>query len=334
MMLDEATYQAKMATLEAEEKSSTTDGEEKTEKEEKGEEKKSDENEKEAAEESEAGLGELNIVYGTENILLDSLLCDWNARMDGRNNRNSKDALRYFHSPLDMRWRMVQTLNRFLRKGTMKCYNLNDYKKMGSMSHLLCRHRGLVWLGSSQDLISTALNNTRTQSYSQFGLAVSRSRAKKHINAGECDHNARFTIFGQAFRIIHPMPPSTLRRTDKLYEVTFMGEYAQDAGGPYRETFDMYMEELQSTALPLLYPPPNRTHAAGECRDRWILNPNATSTLQLEMFAFFGKIMGAFSLSCHQYCLITVTPAIIIILTKPSFYPLSYHILTSLTLLL
>ena len=294
MLLDEATYTTKMVA-QAEEKAKATvaasTDEGKDAEEEKSEHKDADDSNTKESDDND-DLQEINICYGEDNMLLDALLNDWNARMVGLNNRNSTDVLRKFHSPLDMRWRIVQTLNRYLRRGTMKCFNLNDYKKLGSMSYLLCKYRSLIWLGTTQDLASAALNGTRTSSYNQFGLAVSRSRAKKHINAGECDHNARFTIFGQAFRIIHPMPPSSLRRENKLYEVTFMGEYAQDAGGPYRETFDMYMEELQSTALPLLYPPPNRTHAAGECRDRWILNPNALSTLELEMYCFLGKIMG------------------------------------------
>lgn len=37
---------------------------------------------------------------------------------------------------------------------------------------------------------------------------------------------------------------------------------------------------------------PNGRHAVGYNREKWILNPNATSSVQLEMLAFVGKLMG------------------------------------------
>lgn len=44
---------------------------------------------------------------------------------------------------------------------------------------------------------------------------------------------------------IHPMHPRVLRTPKKLYNCLFMGERAQDAGGPYRESWTMYAQELQ-----------------------------------------------------------------------------------------
>ena len=43
------------------------------------------------------------------------------------------------------------------------------------------------------------------------------------------------------------MHPRTLRAHTKLYNCVFMGEQAQDAGGPYRESWSMYAQELQVT---------------------------------------------------------------------------------------
>ena len=42
-----------------------------------------------------------------------------------------------------------------------------------------------------------------------------------------------------------------------LYHTVLRGEMAHDAGGPYRETFAMYCEELQSPTLRLLVRCPN-----------------------------------------------------------------------------
>lgn len=60
----------------------------------------------------------------------------------------------------------------------------------------------------------------------------------------------------------------------------------------YRESFAMYTKELQSTALSLLLPTPNSRHGLGQNREKWLLNPDATSAVELEMLAFLGKLMG------------------------------------------
>ena len=43
---------------------------------------------------------------------------------------------------------------------------------------------------------------------------------------------------------MHSIPPHTLRRAGQLYNTTFMGERAHDAGGPYRETYCEYAAEM------------------------------------------------------------------------------------------
>jgi hypothetical protein len=54
----------------------------------------------------------------------------------------------------------------------------------------------------------------------------------------------------------------------------------------------MYTQELQSPALTLLLRTPNGRQGVGQNREKWIPNPEATSALELEMFAFLGKLMG------------------------------------------
>lgn len=41
------------------------------------------------------------------------------------------------------------------------------------------------------------------------------------------------------------MHPRVLRVSGKLYNCLLLGERAQDAGGPYRESWSMYAQELQ-----------------------------------------------------------------------------------------
>lgn len=50
--------------------------------------------------------------------------------------------------------------------------------------------------------------------------------------------------------------------------------------------------ELQSEALSLLIKTPNGQHNTGLNREMWVPNPAATSSTQLAMFEFLGKILG------------------------------------------
>jgi E3 ubiquitin-protein ligase HERC2 len=71
-----------------------------------------------------------------------------------------------------------------------------------------------------------------------------------------------------------------------------IGENAIDAGGPYRESWSGFAQELMSPALPLLSRSPNSVHQVGSNRETWVLNPDATSPDHLQMFAFLGKLIG------------------------------------------
>lgn len=63
-------------------------------------------------------------------------------------------------------------------------------------------------------------------------------------------------------------------------------------GGPYRELLTQACTELQSTALPLFIPSPNQKNESGLLREKWIINPSAKSTTHLEMYKYFGGLIG------------------------------------------
>lgn len=128
-----------------------------------------------------------------------------------------------------------------------------------------------------------------------FEVKISRSRATKHIRNGLCDVGGRWSCFGQGFRQIHRLHPMKLRGSGQLYNTTFMGERAHDAGGPYRETFCEYATELMSAATPLFILAPNGRHAVGMNRDAWVPNPSSyrvAGLIAAEMYEFVGKIFG------------------------------------------
>jgi len=143
------------------------------------------------------------------------------------------------------------------------------------------------------ELFEAALTeNSDSSDKGAFELRLSRSRARKFARKGIPDYEGKWTIYSQAFRVIHAMPSYQLRKSVRLYNTIFVGEYAQDAGGPYRESFDLYAQDLQSDMLTLLIRVNNGKENVGLNREKWIPNPDATSTLDMEMFSFLGKLMG------------------------------------------
>jgi hypothetical protein len=193
----------------------------------------------------------------------------------------------------DARFTLVQILNGFL-KDVLSLIDLTMLDKPWSIASLLSRCRGLIFTLLKDPIWAAALEATQGQG-SEFELRLSRSRAMKFASQGKVDNEGRFMMFSQAFRQIHPMDPTTLRRSNKLYKCTFMGERSHDAGGPYRESWSAYCNELQSAALPMLHRTQNGLNTIGENREDWILNPGSATDTQMEMFAFLGKLFGVVS---------------------------------------
>jgi len=193
--------------------------------------------------------------------------------------------------PIDARFNVLKLLNKALSE-TIQYFDLCMIDKSWSMANLLTLCRGLVFEVTKTPIWLTALDATSSNSSSKFDMRLSRSRAAKHKRTGLPDNEARWMVFSQAFRQMHTLAPSTLRRADQLFYTTFAGERAHDAGGPYREAFAMMYLELQSPSLPLLIKTPNGRHSVGQNREKWILNPSATSSLHMDMFSFLGKLMG------------------------------------------
>lgn len=78
----------------------------------------------------------------------------------------------------------------------------------------------------------------------------------------------------------------------RAWFVKFIGEAAIDDGGLFRESITELCSELQSTALELFIPSANQANKIGDCRDKWVINPQASSDLHLKMFEFVGGLFG------------------------------------------
>ena len=192
--------------------------------------------------------------------------------------------------PIKARLYLLQLLNKSLEKA-LPFFDLTLSSKEGTISNLLTSCRGLIFTYLKSDVWNGALEETETQG-EMFSLTINRFRASKHARKGVPDFEVTKMCFSQAFRQIHNMNPSVLRRSGQLYETCFVGEKGQDVGGLYRETLTIYCQELQSPTLDLMIPTPNARQTIGQNRDRWIPNPGATTAIHREMFVFLGKLMA------------------------------------------
>ena len=59
----------------------------------------------------------------------------------------------------------------------------------------------------------------------------------------------------------------------------FIGEYAVDDGGLFRECLSEMCSELRSNVLPILIQTKNQLNNVGLDREMWVLNPGSTSDI-------------------------------------------------------
>ncbi|XP_033110674.1 probable E3 ubiquitin-protein ligase HERC1 [Anneissia japonica] len=99
-------------------------------------------------------------------------------------------------------------------------------------------------------------------------------------------------IFSQIAKQVVKLRPSDLRLPSRAWKVKLIGEGADDAGGVFDDTITEMCQELETGVVPLLIPTPNALSDAGQNRDRFLLNPFPWCKDYLEMFKFFGILLG------------------------------------------
>lgn len=171
-----------------------------------------------------------------------------------------------------------------------------DWDSLTDMSSLASAVRGcrpVLLAATRMPVWRSALDCSATSLERRVQLVLSRSRAAAFRARGEPDTAARFTLYAQAFRRLHFVPPALLRRGGQVYQTIFKGERSTDIGGAARETFEEYCLELQSPSLRLLLPCANAGDPlATQGKEAWVPNPAATTPLDRAMFQFLGKLMG------------------------------------------
>ena len=97
--------------------------------------------------------------------------------------------------------------------------------------------------------------------------------------------------------------------TARCWSVSFVGEAAADAGGPYRDSIENIAKELEFDVLPLLIKSSNNRNDHGNHRDCFIVNPSSRSPTHLEMFKFLGAFI-AFAIMSRQSVPLHLAPSL------------------------
>lgn len=116
----------------------------------------------------------------------------------------------------------------------------------------------------------------------------------------------RDRLFGQVYYLLADKPATLFCTGEKLWSVRFVGEGADDVGGPYRETLSCLCRELMHMAgsggegggdsgagLSLFAPSANRRTGVGARQDSCVIHPHPSLAVSLNMYRFVGRLMGA-----------------------------------------
>ena len=126
---------------------------------------------------------------------------------------------------------------------------------------------------------------------------MSRRKALVYADSGKIDHEGKYSLFGQIIQQLAQNRPDMsnfrIKSIDeKCYRVTFKGEGAIDAGGPFRESLTNIAEEFEKGVVPLLIRSPNNRNEHGNNRDSFILDSTSTTPAHKFMFKYFGGFLA------------------------------------------
>lgn len=100
------------------------------------------------------------------------------------------------------------------------------------------------------------------------------------------------SVFGQMCSRWSILNTEDLLLAHRVWKVKFIGESVDDCGGGYSESIAEMCDELQNGSVPLLMQTPNGRDDTGVNRDCFIINPEASSHIHLNMYRFLGALMG------------------------------------------
>ena len=162
-----------------------------------------------------------------------------------------------------------------------------------------CKH---IVLKSIKNLYIKTKADSMPVSNNKPKVYIDRLLTKHKRDKGKVDDKAEWTIFAKVMNTMKTNNYQGLRMPNsfhKAYQAIFRGEGSIDDGGPFRESIENMVDEIQSNTLPLLVPTQNHKNDHGFNRDCWTINPSSTSPHHLEMYKFLGALIGMAFRSGH-----------------------------------
>ena len=176
-----------------------------------------------------------------------------------------------------------------------KLINTYDRNKAGTMANKHFMLKNLCMPSIMTEIVNKKLKLIKEGS--KCDITVSRRKSMLQREKGQIDHDGRWSIFGQVYKEHMSRNPdfSYFRHhgTDKrCWKMDFKGEGSIDAGGPFRDTFSNFAEELEAGVIPLLIKTPNNRLMMGNYRECYVLDPASTSPTHMNLYSFLGGILG------------------------------------------
>ncbi|KAG5464479.1 hypothetical protein LSCM1_00669 [Leishmania martiniquensis] len=153
------------------------------------------------------------------------------------------------------------------------------------MTLLFLSLRTLLFRAVRRKLVESVLTVSSVRS-EQYRICI--NRAKAHVEG----RPIKSSVFGQTFSLLGSQSPRIFQTHQRFWNTVFLGEGAEDAGGPFREHLSEMCRELMSSRLPFFVPTANQVHNTGSHREAYVPAASARSAYDLEAFVFIGRLMG------------------------------------------
>lgn len=186
---------------------------------------------------------------------------------------------------------MIKVLNKTVETA-LDLVDIRKFDVEGSIGHLLCLHKGLIFPTIKDPLFVKSIQLTG-QRADPPGIVLNRGTLPPERRKMER------TLVHQLMEIVdNKKIPLTVvggpGAGNQAWITRLEGEGGVDHGGLYRESLREICAELQAQEglLKILLPCPNQRMAMGSCQDKWLPNPLLSSSVHMRMLRFIGKLLG------------------------------------------
>ena len=164
-----------------------------------------------------------------------------------------------------------------------------------SIGAALRRNNRYIFPHIKQMILDKTIAATVAPSGSDLPAQLSLDNLKSLNSREKNPEPGDINCFVQAYRQLENKDSHVYRHvfsSDRVFQITFLGESGIDAGGVFREGTSRIIEDLFSEHFNLLLLCPNGRHEVHSNMDKYVPNPVLTDEISLKMFEFIGKLMG------------------------------------------